>query len=153
TAVEMAMRQQRKEMDLADKAALDELKAQRVLFKGTDGGALSGIVFGSKGTKRARAVVGLIPPDTPIEFFDSLAVGMRRAGYALLLMEVRGSGFSVDGNAPLPETWHDREVEMESKVAGDVRPALRALAKAATIDTSRYLVIGIGRTSPIAIEA
>jgi len=98
-------------------------------------------------------VVGLTPPDTPIEFFDSLAVGLRRAGYALILMDVRGSGFSVDQHAPLPESWHDREVEMEKKVTGDVRPALRALAKAATIDTSRYLLIGISRTAPIAVQA
>ena len=153
SSVELAMRQQRTEMDVADKTALDALKAQRVLFKGTDGAQLSGIVFGSKGTKRARAVVGFTPPDTPIEFFDSLAVGLRRAGYALILMEVRGSGFSVDRNAPLPESWREREVEMEAKVAGDVRPALRALAKAATIDTSRYLVVGIGLTSPIALQA
>jgi tetratricopeptide (TPR) repeat protein len=153
STVELAMRQQRSEMDLADKLALDQLHAQRVMFKANDGAQLSGIVFGGKGTKRARAVVGLTPPDTPIEFFDSLAVGLRRAGYALILMDVRGSGYSVDPHAPLPESWHDREVEMEKKVAGDVRPALRALAKAATIDTSRYLLIGISRTAPIAVQA
>jgi hypothetical protein len=153
SSVELAMRQQRTQMDLADKQALDALKAQRVMFKGNDGAQLSGIVFGSKGTKKARAVVGLMPPDTPIEFFDSLAVGLRRANYALILMEIRGSGFSVDRYAPLPESWHDREVEMEKKVAGDVRPALRALAKAATIDTSRYLLIGVQSTAPIAVQA
>jgi tetratricopeptide (TPR) repeat protein len=150
---ELAMKQQRTEMDLADKAALDALGARRVMFKGLDGAQLSGIVFAKKGPRPARAVVALTPPDTPVESFDSLAVGLRRAGYAMILVDVRGGGFSVDENAPLPESWHDREAEMEAKVARDVGPALRALAKAATVDTTRYLLVGIGRTAPIAVEA
>ena len=151
--VQLAMKQQRTEMDLADKALLDPLGARRVLFKGTDGAQLSGIVFGGSGARPARAIVALAPSDTPVESFDSLAVGLRRAGYAMILMDVRGSGYSVDAQAPVPESWHDREVEMEGKVAGDVRPALRALAKAAKVDTSRYLLVGLGRTAPIAVDA
>ena len=151
--VELAMKRQRTDMDLEEKEALDQLGAKRVLFRGADGAQLSGIVFASRGGARGRAVVALTPPDTPVESFDSLAVGMRRAGYSLILMDVRGSGYSVDASAPLPESWHDREAEMEKKVARDVGPALRALAKEAKVDTSRYLLVGIGRTAPIAVEA
>jgi pimeloyl-ACP methyl ester carboxylesterase len=151
--VEVAMRQQRTDSDLAEKVVLDMLRARRVGFTGLDGARLSGIVFGSRGAARARAVVALTPPDTPVESFDSLAVGLRRAGYALILMDVRGSGFSVDRSTPLPETWHGREVELQSKVARDVEPALRALAQAAHVDTSRYLLVGIGTTASSAVEA
>ena len=153
STVELAMKQERTDMDLSDKAALDALGARRVLFKGLDGAQLSGIVVGGRGARRLRPVVALTPPDTPVESFDSLAVGLRRAGYAMILMDVRGSGFSVDEDAPLPESWHDREEQMEAKVSRDIGPALRALAKAASVDTSRYLLVGIGSTAKIAVDA
>ena len=42
---------------------------------------------------------------------------------------------------------------MQTVSAGDVRDAFRALALAARIDTTRYLVAGVGATAPIAVEA
>jgi tetratricopeptide (TPR) repeat protein len=149
--IELAMRQHLVESDLAEKAVLDSLGASRVFFTAADGASLSGIVFASK-ARKARAVVALTPPDTPVEMYDSLAVGLRRAGYSLILLDARGSGGSVSVSTPLPETWAGREESLQSMVADDVGPALRALAKVASVDTTRYLLVGLGPTAPIAVE-
>jgi hypothetical protein len=152
-SVEMSMRQQRRDSDVAEKVVLDRMGARRVSFSGTDGFPLSGIVFAPPGASRHRAVVTLSPPNAIVEDFDSLAAGFTRAGYATILLDVRGSGFSVDASVPLPETWRGRETRLQSAVARDVAPALRALDAAARVDTTRFLLIGVGATAPIAVEA
>lgn len=42
---------------------------------------------------------------------------------------------------------------MEALVAGDVPSALTALAAETPVDTARYLLVGVGRTGPIALRA
>lgn len=152
-SIQATMGRQRRESDQAEKIVLDSMSARRVSFSGADGFPLSGIVFAPPGGGRSRAVVALSPPDEIVEHFDSLAIGLRRAGYALMLLDVRGSGFSVDSRVPLPETWRGRETQLQSDVARDVAPALRALARATRVDTTRFLVVGLGPTAPIAVEA
>ncbi len=153
TALETSMKQQRRALDDDDRILLDSLRARRVSTAASDGFPLSGVVFAPDGPRRARTALVLVPPDLPVDAFDSLAVGLRRAGYAVMLLEVRGWGWSVDKSCPLPETWRGRETRIQSQVAADVVPALRALAHATPVDTTRYLLVGIGITAAIAVEA
>jgi len=153
TRVEASMIQQRRDSDGAENAVLASMGARRVSFSGADGFPLSGIVFAPPRASRSRAVVVLSPPNAIVEDFDSLATGLGRAGYAMILLDVRGSGFSVEASVPLHETWRGRETRLQSAVARDVAPALRALAAAARVDTTRFLLIGVGPTTPIAVEA
>ena len=85
--------------------------------------------------------------------YDSLAVGLRRMGLAVMLVEPRGSGRSVGPRCPLPDAWRGREAEMQDRSADDAREAIRALARETTIDTTRYLLVGVGESAPIAVEA
>ncbi|HEY3215914.1 MAG TPA: hypothetical protein VGK93_05435 [Candidatus Eisenbacteria bacterium] len=132
---------------------LNGLKARRVRFQAEDGFPLGGIVFAPSGSRRARAAVILLPHDIGFGTYDSLCTGLRRAGYASVLLELRGAGGSVDRSCPLPGTWRGRETRMQSQVARDVVFALRALAMATPVDTTAYLVVGDGPTASIAIEA
>jgi len=151
--LENMLRGRRRELDELDQAVIDTLRGRRVSFAAGDGFPLGGVAFPAKGPGRARAAILVVPADEPIDAFDSLAVGMRRAGYALLLLHVRGWDGSVGPDCPLPETWRGRERELLDRCAGDVRPALRALAGVARIDTTRYLIIGVGTSVPIAAAA
>jgi len=78
---------------------------------------------------------------------------LARAGWAVLLMELRGSGWSAGPACPFPEAWSGREDAMQTTCAHDVLEGLRALSVAAGADTSRYLLVGVGPTAPIAVEA
>jgi len=129
------------ESDKDDQAASDRLKARRVVFLADDGFPLSGIVFPGAGTAKHRAVVALADPEGGWQDYDQLASGLSSAGYALIVLEPRGTGRSVAPNCPSPESWRGREDELDQRVARDFRIALRALAKATPTDTSRYLVI------------
>src|SRR5262249_38503120 len=114
--------------------------------------SLAGIVAPADQQLR-RAVVVLRAPGDTLESYDSLTVALGRAGWAVMLMELRGSGGSAAPSCPFPDAWVRREDAMQTVSAGDVRVALRALAGAARIDTTRYLVAGVGATGPIAVEA
>jgi tetratricopeptide (TPR) repeat protein len=147
------LRGRRMSLDTLDRAVINTLGGRRVSFSAADGFPLAGVVFPSRGPGRARAAVLVVPPDEPIEAFDSLAIGLRRAGYALMLLHTRGWGESVAPACPLPETWNGRERDLLDRCTTDVRFALRALAGAARVDTSRYLIIGVGPSAPIAAAA
>lgn len=151
--LERMLRDRRKAFDDLDQVVIDTLRGRRLSFHAPDGFPLGGVVFPARGPGRARAVILVVPPDEPVEAFDSLAVGLRRSGYALLLLHVRGWGGSVAPSCPMPETWNGRERELLDRCAADVRPALRALAGEARIDTTRYLIIGVGASAPIAAAA
>jgi hypothetical protein len=103
--------------------------------------------------KLRRALVLLCAPGDTLESYDSLSVALGRAGWAVMLMQVRGSGWSAAPSCPIPAAWVGREDAMQSVCAHDVREAMRALTLAAKVDTGRYVVAGVGATAPIAIEA
>jgi alpha-beta hydrolase superfamily lysophospholipase len=124
-----------------------------VRFSGRDGFPLSGVVLTPPLKTRSRAAVLLIAPGDTVADYDSLGLALERAGVAVMLMDVRGSGGSVAPVCPLPDTWEGRQERLHALTARDVRDALRALARVASIDTSRYLVGGIGSTASIAVEA
>jgi len=151
--LERRLRSRRDDADELEQMVVDTLDGRRVTFEGRDGFPLAGVVIPAPAGKRSRAAIVLVPPDEPLEAFDSLAVGMRRAGYSLLLLDARGSGRSVNPSCALPESWRGRELEMMERSTADVGPALRALAGAARVDTTAYLILGVGATAPIAAAA
>jgi dienelactone hydrolase len=138
--------------DNEEKAILKALGARRLPFTSHDGASVGAVIAAPPG-RAARAVVAVMDPEETFEFYDSLATGLVRAGYAVMLIEPRGSGWSVSNACPLPETWRGREEQMHGLVARDVLPGLRALAAAAPVDTSRYLVIGSRAAASMAVEA
>jgi hypothetical protein len=138
--------------DQVEQELLSELGARRVAFRGTDGFPLGGTVLGRRGGSRRAAIVVVAPGDT-LASYDSLAVGLRRMGLAVMLLDPRGSGHSVAPSCPLPDSWRGRELEMREAVAGDVAVAAGALAREVGSDSTQYVVVGIGETAPIAVQA
>jgi dienelactone hydrolase len=140
--------------DGEDREALKKHGASRLTFPSPlDGFEVGGVAFTPAAPTGARAVVAVMDPEETFESYDSLAIGLARAGYAVLLIEPRGSGRSVATTCPLPDTWRGRQEEMHHRVASDVAPGLRALAAATPIDTTSYLVIGSQASASIAVEA
>ncbi|HYM81099.1 MAG TPA: alpha/beta hydrolase [Candidatus Limnocylindria bacterium] len=132
---------------------VQEIGGKPVRFSGVDRFPLGGVVVAGSGAKRQRAAIVLVAHEDTLAAYDSLAVAFRRSGFAVMLMDVRGAGRSVGPFCPLPSTWRGREDLMQSLCAGDIAPALRALASAAPIDTTRYVLIASGGAAPIAVEA
>ena len=141
------------ELDEADGQVVRVLGGQRGAFPAGDGFELGGVVVAPAGKSRARAAVVLRGADRGLAEYDSLAFALRKAGFAVMLMDVRGFGRSVGTSCPLPDTWRGREEQLGRRTARDARDALRALAQAAAVDTARYLLIGVGPTASMAVEA
>lgn len=139
--------------DQVEQTALAEIGARRVAFRAADGFPLGGSVLAPPRPARARAAVVVMAPGDTVALYDSLAVGLRRMGLAVILLDPRGSGRSVAPGCPLPEAWRGRERRMEAAVAADVRAAAGALARATGCDSTRYLVAGVGASGTIAILA
>ena len=152
-SIENLLRTRRKTLDEMDQTIIDTLGGRRLSFPAEDGFPLGGVAFPGRGAGRSRAVVVLVPPDEPVDAFDSLTVGLRRSGHAVVLLHLRGWAGSVAPSCPLPETWSGRERELLDRCAEDVRSALRALATVARIDTTRYLIVGVGASAPVAAAA
>jgi len=140
------------ERDKSENTLIHALGGRRVRFSAADGYALGGVVAAAD-EKLRRAVVVVVAPGDTLESYDSLTVALSRAGWAVLLMQIRGSGWSAAPSCPFHEAWVGREDAMQRACAHDVREAMRALTLAAKVDTTRYLVAGIGATAPIAVEA
>jgi len=147
------------ERDKVEQALAKALGGSLVRLWASDGFPLVGLALGP--TRRARttptrlrplALVLMAPADT-LASGDSLAVALRRHGYAVLLLQPRGSGNSVAPACPLHDAWLDRESMMQTRVARDVRDAVRGLARLMPVDTTRYLLAGVGLTAGIAVEA
>lgn len=136
-----------------ENALLAEWGARRVKFLARDGSPLGGVLLAPAGPARSRAAIVLVAQRDTLADYDSLAVGLRRMGLAVMLLEPRGSGHSVDARCPLPDSWRGRENVMQARCAGDAREALRAMAREAAVDTTRYLLVGVGASAPIAAEA
>ena len=151
--LESGIRREIASRDRDEAKLIQRLGGRRVLWSAPDGYALGGVVAAPTGEKRRRAAVVLWAPGDTLESYDSLTVALNRAGWALMLMQARGSGWSASPACPFPDAWEGREDALQEICARDVREALRALSLAATIDTTRYLVVGVGRTAPIAVEA
>jgi hypothetical protein len=139
--------------DRMEAELIADLGARRVSFSGSDGFPLGGVLLTARAPARPRAAVVLVAPGDTLAVYDTLAVGLRRMGFAVMLLEARGSGRSVATSCPLPDSWRGREAQMQRRCAGDVREAVTALAREAGADTARYLLVGVGATTAIAVEA
>lgn len=139
--------------DKVEQELLTELGARRIGFRGRDGFPLGGVILTPPRARGARVAVVVVAPGDTLALYDSLAVGLRRMGLAVILLDPRGSGRSVAPGCPLPESWRGREARMQAAVAGDVAAAAGALARAVRADSTQYLVVGVGATGPIAVLA
>lgn len=147
------LKQELSAYDSEERKVLESFGAKRITFTVNDGFTLGGVVYPGVGSGIKRAAVAVKDPEEPVEAYDSLAAGLARSGYAVLVMDPRGSGWSVSPTCPLPDTWRDREAEMHHRVAMDVTGALRALATVARVDTTRFLLMGSLAGASMAVEA
>ncbi|NOT35393.1 MAG: hypothetical protein HOP12_14710 [Candidatus Eisenbacteria bacterium] len=129
------------------------MKGSEVWFPSADGEPLSGIVIAPEGRGRARAAVAFVGTNESFDAWDSLATALRHAGVALILVEPRGTGSSRTKQFPSPESWRGFEDQLERETGREARAALRALALATPVDTSRFLVLAAGEMVGCAIEA
>uniref|UniRef100_A0A832I5C9 Alpha/beta fold hydrolase n=1 Tax=Eiseniibacteriota bacterium TaxID=2212470 RepID=A0A832I5C9_UNCEI len=139
--------------DRVERAVLDRIGGRPVRFAGEDGFPLGGTVLAPAGRARRGAVIVVRAPGDTILHWDSLAVALRASGRAVLLLDPRGHGRSLAPSCALPFRAWGREDELAALGATDVRAALRALARVARVDTSRYVVIGSGVSCAIAAQA
>jgi len=136
----------------ADIEQLAAIHARRVALSGIDGFPVSTVLFDTPRPAR-RAVIAIATSTEEYARFDSLAAALGRAGWALAVMDARGSGGSLARECPSPESWSGREETMESATAGDVRRAFSAVAHEAKLDSTAYVVLGSIGTASIAVEA
>lgn len=145
---ELAVRDQR------HAAWLEALGARRIQFAGGEQAPIGATLFAPEGVRgRPPAVVALISPEDSLLSWDSLAVRLRDAGFAVILMDARGSGFSVSRATPLPASWSGRRAALTARTAADFRHGLRALALATPADTTRYTVAASGSMAYAALLA
>ena len=146
------MKQQLARIDAQEQKVLEAMGGRRVAFSALDGFTLGAVTFPAL-RRPARAVVVLMDPEEIVDAYDSLAAGLTRAGYGVVIVEARGSGWSVAPSCPLPSTRRGREDELRDLGARDALPALRALAASTRVDTSAYLVVGALGSCAMAAKA
>ena len=98
------------------------------------------------------AVVLMAPGDT-LAAGDSLALALRRHGLTTLLLYPRGYGASVGPSCPSPDAWFDREAALQERIASDVSDVVRRVRRVTPVDSTRYLVVGVGASATMAVEA
>jgi tetratricopeptide (TPR) repeat protein len=137
------------------------LGGQLVSFTASDGFPLGCLLAPAAKPARARtarwapallAVVLLAPGDT-LACGDSLALALRRHGITTLLLPPRGHGASVGPSCPSPDAWFDREAALQARVARDVGDVVRGVRRFTPVDSLRYLVVGVGASATMAVEA
>jgi serine aminopeptidase S33 family len=139
--------------DRNEAEALDGLHGRRVRFQVSDGEYVSGIVLPPPTRGRPRPALVLMAPGDSLADYDSLGVALARAGFAVMLVEPRGTGRSVSAAVPSPDTWDGRDDAVASRVARDVRDALSALASETPLDTLRATIVAVGPSASIAVQA
>jgi hypothetical protein len=140
--------------DDAEIALLGRLKGRRVRLLASDGAYVGGALFADSTIRHAvPAALVLGGLGDELRDYDSLAVALRASGFAMFLLDPRGSGWSVAPEFSLPDTWEGRQEALGARVARDVRDALNAFARVTRIDTTRVLLIGVGTMAPMAIAA
>lgn len=98
------------------------------------------------------AIVLLAPGDT-VASGDSLALALHRHGITTLTLYPRGHGASVNPSCPSPDAWFNREAALQARIARDVRDAVRGVGYATPVDSTRYLIVGVGASATMAVEA
>jgi dienelactone hydrolase len=139
--------------DRIEEPLVKGLGARRVRFATADAGGLGGVLVPAAKSKLKRAAVVWMAPGDTLALYDSLAVQLHRAGLVVLLLDPRGSGWSVSLDTPLPDAWRGREDALRDRCARDLSAALRFLRAETGVDTTACVVGGVGSTAGIAIQA
>ena len=140
--------------DDAETPILSRLGGRRVRLKVSDGSLLGGAMFADTLNKRpVRAALVLASLGDQLQDYDSLTVALRHRGFAVFILDPRGSGWSVTPEFPLPETWQGRQDALGARVVRDVRDAITTFARVVRIDTTQVLVVGVVGMAPLALEA
>lgn len=139
--------------DRIEERAIQRMSGRRIRFLASDSFPLSGVALIPASKSRLKPAIVMMSVQDTVADFDSLAAGLQRSGFAVLLLDARGSGWSVAPSCPLPEAWGGREEALIARSARDVRDAVRALAAAAKLDTSTVLLAACGDMVRPAAEA
>lgn len=153
TQLQQDLRRAFEARDAAERAAFQAVQGRRLRFAASDGEYVS--LVSLKPPARVKPLVALVlmaPTDTIAEY-GGLGTALRSAGFAVAVVEPRGSGGSATPNCPLPDTWGGREEILEACVARDLGEALDALAQSLKVDDRRYVAVGVGASAPIAVQA
>jgi tetratricopeptide (TPR) repeat protein len=133
-----------------------QLGGRLVTLDASDGFSLGGMLVPAPHPSRRSppllAVVLLSPADT-LAAADSLVSALQRHGMTSLLLYPRGSGASVGPFCPSPEAWFDRESSLQARVARDLGDAARWVRSVSPVDSTRYVVVGVGPGAGMAVEA
>ncbi len=140
-ALEREMISKLEQRDAIEDRVVTRIAGRRIKFAAGDGFPLSGVLLEAAGPRPRTAIVLVAPEDT-LSDFDSLAVALRGAGLHTLLLQPRGSGWSVASDCPLPVAWRGREEFMLRRAAMDARDAVRAVRLATrNADTSSVVLV------------
>jgi hypothetical protein len=167
TGIQAAVIRGTSDRDRPEIALASALGGRLLELTASDGFPLGGLLVpaapsargrtGRSGTVAARApallAVVLLGPGDNLASGDSLALALRRHGITSLLLYPRGHGASVGPSCPSPDAWFDREAALQARVARDVRDAVRGVRLSSAVDSTRYLVVGVGGSAAMAVEA
>jgi len=141
-ALDRDMIERLEKRDAIEEQVVARVQGRRIKFASNDGFPLSGVLLEAKGAGRHRTAIVMVAPEDTLADFDSLAIAMRATGLHTLLLQVRGSGWSVAPECPLPTAWRGREEFMQHRVARDVRDAVRAVrVSTRNADTNSVVVV------------
>jgi len=129
------------------------LGGRRLMLEGADRFPLGGTLLAAPGTGRHGAVVAMIAPEDSLDSWDSLAVRLRNGGLSILLLDARGTGYSVGRSCPLATSWEGRRGSLVQRSAEDPAQGLRGLAKSTRSDTTHYTLIAEGTMASAALAA
>jgi hypothetical protein len=139
------------QMEAADRIWIEQQGGRAMRFTASDGFPVAAAVFAGAG--RSRPALVLTSAFDTLSAHDSLTALLRRAGFAVVLVERRGSGGSVGPGCASPADAYGHENAFEARVARDGIEALRVAAKSAALDTSRVMVVGIRESVTSALLA
>lgn len=123
--------------------------AKPLVVRASDGFPLRAwLVRGPAAASPLVALVGEPAPD-PWKAADSLLAHLRRAGFAVVLLDPRGSAGSVGASCAYADDWTGREDAMAAAVAGDLRAAVRAAIASGAADPKR---VAVGAVGPLAMS-
>jgi hypothetical protein len=145
------LRQKIAEQEAADRRAVEAFGGHRLHLQASDGFPLGAALFTA--SPGSPVAVILMASGDSLALYDSLATRMNESGLALLLVERRGSGASVDPGLALASDTYGREEALESRIARDALDALRAAARLAPFDTTRVVMAGTRDAIHTAIRA
>lgn len=104
-------------------------------------------------TRRAPAVILLHMYGEERSTFDPLVPALHRAGFAVLAIDLRGHGESVEpASLKLAEKMEDRDPRLFRDMVKDVEAACRWLSRRPDVDAARIAIVGASVGGSIALE-